>query len=164
MDARPVVRVILVGVLLALLTIIIALTISAARENARADTVRHRGVPVQVSVTGCQGISSGIGMGIEYWECRGTYHLAGRSYNEVMGGSRAHLQDGQTVSATAVPGRPGLLSTAKVGTYSDLAPYIAPIVLGALLLMSLVAVLWWSRRGHRQARRATSAVEPPPTQ
>jgi hypothetical protein len=144
MEAGPVIRVIVIAVLLALVAITIALTISAAHENARVDTVRHRGVPVQVTVTGCQGISSGVGMGIEYWECRGTYSLAGRSYNEVIGGSRARLATGQVVPAVAVPGQPRLLSAA--GSHSDWKPYLAPIVLGTLILSSLGVLLWWTKR------------------
>jgi hypothetical protein len=147
-EAGPVIRVIVIAVLLALVAIAIALAISAAHENSRVDTVRHRGVPVQVAVTGCQGISSGVGMGIEYWECRGTYSLAGRSYNEVIGGSRARLATGQLVAAVAVPGQPRLLSVAAAGTHSDWKPYLAPIVLGALIGLSLVALLWWTRRRH----------------
>jgi len=158
MEAGPVIRVIVIAVLLALVAITIALTISAARENARVDTVRHRGVPVQVAVTGCQGISSGVGMGIEYWECRGTYRLAGNSYNEVIGGSRAHLATGQVVPAVAVPGQPHLLSVPAAGPHSDWKPYLAPIVLGALVVSSLVALLWWSKRRHAKDTGRTGAV------
>jgi hypothetical protein len=147
-EAGPVVRVIVIGVLLALLAIAVALTISAAHENSRADTVRHRGVPVHVTVTGCQGVSSGIGMGIEYFECRGTYRLDGRSYNEVIGGNRVQLQTGQMVPAMAVPGQPRLLSVATPGPHSDWKPYIAPIILGALVGAGVISLLWWSKRRH----------------
>jgi protein-S-isoprenylcysteine O-methyltransferase Ste14 len=159
MDAGPVIGVVVVVVLLAILAITIALTISAARENSRVDTVRHRGVPVQVTVTGCQGVSSGVGMGIEYWQCRGTYSLDGRSYSGVIGGSRALLTTGQIVPAVAVPGQPHLLSEAAGGTHSNWKPYIAPIILGALFVAGGVALLWWSRRRHRTARRHSGAVE-----
>ncbi len=152
-EAGPVIRVIAIAILLALLAITISLTISAATENSRVDTVRHRGVAVPVTVTGCQEISSGIGMGIEYWECRGTYSLAGRSYNEVIGGSRARLPTGQIVPAVAVPGQPHLLSAPAAEPHSNWKPYLAPIILGGLFVSSLVAVLWWSKRRHRRDRR-----------
>ncbi len=158
MDARPVVRVIVIGVLVALVAITIALTFSAARENSRANTLRHRGVPVQVTVTGCQGISSGVGMGIEYWECRGTYSLAGRSYDEVIGGSRTLRQEGQIVQAVAVPGQPGLLSIAADGTHSDWKPYITPIILGALTVVSILALVWWSKRRHSPGAGARASL------
>jgi hypothetical protein len=158
-DAGPVIRVIVIAVLLAVVAIAIALSISAARENSRVDTVRHQGVPVQVTVTGCQGISSGVGMGIEYWECRGTYSLAGRSYNAVIGGSRAHLATGQLVSAVAVPGQPRLLSAGAAGRHSDWKPYLAPIVLGAVVVSSLGALLWWSKRRQHEHTRRPNAVE-----
>src|SRR5207249_1448379 len=89
-----------------------ALAISAGNENARASKLQQRGVPVAATVSGCSGISSGVGMAIEYWECRGTYTLGGQQYNEVIRGSRARLNPGQTVPAVAVPGEPTLLSTA----------------------------------------------------
>jgi hypothetical protein len=123
------------------------------------DTVRHHGVPVQVTVTGCQGISSGVGMGIEYWECRGTYSISGHSYNEVIGGSRARLETGQIVPAVAVPGQPRLLSAAATGTHSDLKPYLAPIILGALTVSGAVALLWWSKRRQHQSSGGPGPVD-----
>jgi hypothetical protein len=160
MDATPVIRVIAIAVLLAVLAIAIALTIGAVNENSRVNLVRHQGVPVQVTVTGCQGISSGVGMGIEYWECRGTYSLGGQSYNEVIGGSRARLQTGQIVPAVAVPGHPGLLSTAAPSTHSSWKPYLAPIILGALFVAGVLAFVWWSKRRHGRTARGASPAEP----
>jgi hypothetical protein len=158
-EAGPVIRFIVFAVLLALLAVTVALTISAVRENSRVDTLRHQGVPVQVTVTGCQGISSGVGMGIEYWQCQGTYSLDGRSYNEVIGGSRALLRAGQIVPAVAVPGQPRLLSATAAGTHSDWKPYLSPIILGGLLVLSVVTLLWWSKRRDGKDTRDTDAVE-----
>lgn len=160
-EAGPVIRIIVIAVLLALLGIALALTISAARQNSRVEAVRHRGVPVQVTVTGCQGVSSGVGQGIEYWECRGTYSLGGRSYNEVIGGSRVLLENGRTVPAVAVPGQPGLLSTAAPGAPSFWRSYTAPIVLGVFVVAGVVTLLWWSGRRHRRDPRPAGSVEQP---
>ena len=96
---------------LAVLIVITAVVASSAvSANSQIDRLRSQGVPVQMTVTGCLGISSGIGMGIEYWQCRGTYSLDGRTYEEVIGGQRQLLDAGQRISVVAVPGHPSLVS------------------------------------------------------
>jgi hypothetical protein len=160
-DTGRVVRVLIAVGLVALVVLAVILTISAARQNSRLSTLRSRGVPVTVSVTGCLGISSGIGMAVEYWECRGTYTLAGQSYTEVIGGSRAHLREGQTVAAIAVPGDPGLLSTAAAAArkHSDWASYVTPMILGGVTAILIVGLLAWSKWRHRRAAEESG----PPT-
>lgn len=151
-DPRRVVQVIVVAVVAGLVAMTVSLAVSASAQDSSQRLLRHEGVSVPVRVTGCLGISSGIGMGIEYWECRGTYTLDGRTYNEVIGGSRPHLADGQVVDAIAVPGRPDLLAAPVViaGAYSPWTPFVTPIILGALaVVISAGYLLWWARRGRR---------------
>jgi hypothetical protein len=153
-ETGRVIRFIAALVLVALVASAILLTVSAARQNARADQLRHHGVPVEVTATGCAGISSGVAMAIEYWECRGTYTLRGHGYNEVIGGSRVLLRPGQKLRAVAVPGAPSLLSTPAVaaGAHSRWTLFVTPIILGAVsLAMALVWVVWWRRR-HSDSR------------
>jgi hypothetical protein len=161
-DPRRVFRVVVSLVLLALIASTVALIISAARQDARLHRLHHDGVQVEVTVTGCVGISSGVGMGIEYWECRGTYTLGGHSYNHVIGGSRAHLENGQQVPAIAVPGEPGLLSTVDTAAkkYSPWTAYVTPIILGAVTVALILGLVVWSKRRHR--RRAPNAPAGPP--
>jgi hypothetical protein len=139
-------------VLLVLASSAIALTISALNQNSRLSKLHHEGVPVEVTTTGCVGTSSGIGMSIEYWECRGNYTLNGHSYNEVIRGSRALLQKGQKVPAVAVPGEPALLSTvaAAAARRSTWAPFIAPIILGVLAVIVLIGWVVLSKRRRRR--------------
>jgi hypothetical protein len=157
-DPRRVFRVVAAVVLLALIASTVALTISAAHQNARLHRLHHDGVRVEVAATGCVGISSGVGMGIEYWECRGTYTLDGHTYNQVIRGSRAHLENGQRVQAIAVPGEPGLLSTvdAAAKRYSPWTAYVTPIILGAVTVALILGLIVWSklrpRRGSPRAR------------
>jgi hypothetical protein len=163
-DSRGVLRVVVAVVLLALVASTVALTVSGARQNARLHRLHHQGVPVVVTATGCVGISSGIGMGIEYWECRGTYTLGGHSYNQVIRGSRAHLENGQKVQAVAVPGEPGLLSTADAAAkkYSPWSAYVTPIILGAVTVALILGLIVWSKLRRRpqstglRSRRTTA--------
>jgi hypothetical protein len=101
-------------------------------------------------------------MAIEYWECRGTYGLDGHAYTEVIGGSRTHLLDGQTLPAVAVPGDPGLLSTTTALAHHSSAwtPYVTPTILGALVVISSLGWAGWSRR-QRRRRFAQSRDECP---
>jgi hypothetical protein len=151
-DAARLVRGLAVAGLLLLVVVAIALTVGAASQNTRLDKLRNHGVPVQAQVTGCLGISSGIGMAIEYWECRGTYTLGGHRYTEVIGGSRTHLADGQTLAAIAVPGDPTLLSTvASVARKSSSwTPYVTPIILGVIVVVVTLGWVGWSKRHRRR--------------
>lgn len=128
------------------------LAATAAQQDSRLALLRRQGVPVVATVTGCRGISSGVGMGIEYWQCRGSFVLSGRPYEEYIGGSRALLDQGTRVAAVVVPGRPDLLSTAasvRKGR-SSTAEYAvaASLALAAVLLAAgRVAVLRRGRAG-----------------
>jgi hypothetical protein len=152
-DPRFVLRVIASVGVLVLLGVAVATTVSAANHNSNLDTLRHHGVPVRATVTGCEGIGSGIGMGISYYDCRATYTLAGQTYNEILGGSRSQLQPGEVVSAVAVPGRPALLSTASSveKKSSPWGPYVTPIIVWVVVVLGTPGLLLWWRRGRADA-------------
>ena len=155
-DPRRILRPLGILAIVALAGLSIGLAFSAGNQNGKEASLRRHGVPVQVTVTGCLAVSSGIGMGIEYWQCRGNYALGGRQYNEVIGGSRALLSEGQQVAAVAVPGQPALLSTvaAVAKKRSSFTPYITPIVLGALTAVWAAAWVVWRRRKRGQTANA----------
>jgi hypothetical protein len=128
---------------LVLIALTVVTAVSASNQNSRAAKLRNRGVPVEVTVTGCVGISSGIAQAIQYYQCRGEYTVNGQRYNEVIGGVRSALPNGQTLHGVTAAGDPALVSTvgaAKRGSYA------VPIVLGALALVLIIVVLLWSRR------------------
>jgi hypothetical protein len=135
-----------------LAAVAVALAVGAAHRNARFAALRHNGVPVTATVTGCLAISSGVGMGIEYWQCRGDYTVAGRTYNEVIGGSRQLLERGQTVDAVASSAHPTVVATAaavsKAGTSGT--SYAVPVVLGAAAVALVAGWLVLSRRSRRR--------------
>jgi hypothetical protein len=149
-----VVRVLVAVTLVGLIALAGALTASVTGQNSRLSTLRNQGVPVQMTVTGCVAITSGIGMGVKYWECRGSYTLGGHTYNEVIGASRAHLPVGQQVSAIAVPGHPALVSTSTNVSqrHSSFTPYVTPIILAALSVTGALGLILWSRRRRRLDR------------
>lgn len=157
-DPRRILRPLAVLCLVALAGLSIGLAVSAGDQNGKEAALRKHGVPVQVTITGCLAVSSGIGMGIEYWQCRGDYTLGGNRYNEVIGGSRVLLSAGRQVAAIAVPGQPALLSTVAAASKgkSSFTPYITPIVLGA------VTVAWatgWALLYRRKRNRAATAPD-----
>lgn len=89
----------------------VVLAVSTAGNNATLSELRHRGVEVRVVITGCVAASSGIGMSVEYWTCRGSYTLGGGRFDEVVRGERALVERGRAIAAVAVPGHPSLLYT-----------------------------------------------------
>jgi len=126
---------ILIWLLVAVLAALaVYFAVAGSQESARLSTLRHKGVPVTATVTGCVGISSGVGMGIEYWQCRADYTLVGQTFNEVINGNRALLETGQRVGAIAVPGDPSLLSTVSSAHGSDSSgtDNVIAAVLGAI--------------------------------
>jgi hypothetical protein len=127
--------------------VLIALTIgtvvSTANQNSRADKFRNQGVPVDVTVTGCTGISSGIAQAIQYYQCRGTYTVDGQHYNEVIGGVRSQLPEGQTLHAITAQEDPALVST-QGATHKG--SYTTSIVLGVLAVLLVIGLLLWPRR------------------
>jgi hypothetical protein len=138
-----VVRFLVVTGALVLIALTVATAVSAANQNARATKLQNHGVPVDVTVTGCVGVSSGIAQAIQYYQCRGSYTLDGQQYNEVIGGVRSARPEGEIVHAVAAREDPALVSTvgsAKKGSY------VVPIVLGALALVLILGLLLWPRR------------------
>lgn len=131
-DPRRVSR--LLGLALVALLAVSAIATAAvtAMGDSSAASLRRHGVPVRAAVTTCTGISSGIGMGAQYYQCRGRYSLGGRTFEAVIRGSRAQLATGTLVEAVALPGRPSSLSLPSVAAPSSSGSYTAPIVLGLL--------------------------------
>lgn len=125
--------------LVGLIVSTVVLLWSAASNDARASRLRARGVPVEATVTSCAGISSGIGMAVEYYECRGRYTLAGTTQESVIRGSRRELSPGRSVAAVAVPGEPASLSLPGYGVSPSVGSYVPGIVVGSVTLVVAAA-------------------------
>jgi hypothetical protein len=147
-DVRRLVTVFVVLCILALAAMVAVTAVSAADENSRNSELRHDGVRVVATVTGCEAVGSGVGQGTSYYSCRAGYSLDGHTYNEVLGGTRAAYQPGQSVPAVAVPRDPGALSTAASlnRTRSSFTPFITPILLGVLTLAMIAGLVVWPKR------------------
>ncbi len=153
LDGRRVAGYLLAFLLLILAVLTVLFTLIGAHNNSRATSLQRRGVPVQVVVTGCVALASGTGITQAGFTCRGSYTLAGRHYNEPIGGTAQFLAVGQQVSGVAVSDEPAVLYTATSArtTHPTWTVYVTP----AVLFVLLVAVELIRRR----VRKPTAATE-----
>jgi hypothetical protein len=136
----------------ALIAVTAAVAVSDARSNAGTDRLRSQGVPVVVTVTGCLAISSGVGMGIEYWRCRGSYAMGSRTYEEEIGGQRALLERGSRIAAIAVPGDPSLV--AVPAALRQRRSYTVAEVIGGVTAALIVGETALATARRRRRRRS----------
>jgi hypothetical protein len=156
-DAGRTLRVLVALVLLVLVVVTTALTVSIAGANSRTSRLRHHGVAVEATVLRCLGVSSGIGMGIEYWQCQTSFALSGKPYVEMLGGSRTLRAVGSNVGAVVVPGDPASLTvpSALSGRSTGVGTFSGPIVLGSFTVLVGAGVLVRYRGVRRRAARTT---------
>jgi hypothetical protein len=119
----------------------------AVHHNSRATSLKEKGVPVAVTVTGCVGLASGTGITGTGFTCRGSYSLAGRHYNEQIGGTAKLFAVDQKISGVTVRDEPTVLYTASSAQtmHSTWTVYVTP----AVLLVVLVAAVVFRRRVTR---------------
>ncbi len=132
----------------------------AIHHNSRATSLKQRGVPVQVTVTGCVGLASGTGITGTGFTCRGSYSLSGHQYNEQIGGTASLFSVGQKIAGVAVRDEPAVLYTATSARtmHSTWTVYVTP----AVLLVVLLATELFRRRVTR--RGADGAPSSPDAQ
>ena len=107
--------------------------------------MRQHGVPVEVTVTGCLADIGGSGSDLVGYECRGTYRVGGRLYDEAIPGNTLH-RPGATVRGITVPGDPSLISTvaAVKSEQPSWRVFILPVILlSILVLLTGAIVLRW---------------------
>jgi hypothetical protein len=145
-DARLAGRVAIALVLVTLLVVAIVLFIAGSDKNAQISSLRQRGVPVTVTVTGCTGLLGGSGSNFAGYACRGSYTLNGRQFNESIPGDTL-LATGRHIDGVAVPGDPGLLSTPSLvaSQRASARVFILPAVL-SLVFVGLAVLLFARRR------------------
>ncbi|MGH9092394.1 MAG: hypothetical protein ACRDZR_13620 [Acidimicrobiales bacterium] len=148
-DARRLGRAVVAVAMVALAVLVVVLYVAAARKNAQISSLRQNGVPVVVTVTGCQGELGGSGTNAAGYTCRGRYELDGRTYVETIPGDTRH-DPGTRIGAVAVPGDPSLVSPAATvaGEHPSATPYVLPSVLLAILLLAGAGAFWVTRRAR----------------
>ena len=159
-DTRRLFRVVVGSAIVVLAVLVVVLTIEAVHKNSRIDGLQHRGVPVDVTVTGCLGQLSGTGITVTSFQCRGSFALGGRNYNAILVGSNINHPVGEVVKAVADPKHPTTLSTASslVNAQSSWRAFIGPGVLFLVLVLLIVGVFWWSRHNSAQRSRDGDAL------
>ena len=151
-DTRWLFRVLVGSAVVVLAVLVAVLTIQAVDKNSRIDNLRHRGVPVDVTVTDCLGILSGTGITVTSFQCNGSFELAGRSYHAVIDGSNANHAAGDVVKAIADPKHPTSVRSASslANAHSSWRVFIAPAVLFLVLMLLIAGAAWRSRRNSAQ--------------
>jgi hypothetical protein len=132
----------------ALAAVAVLLMVTAVHDNSRIDSLKHHGVPVDVTVTDCLGILSGTGVTVTSFQCNGSFNLDGRSYKAVIAGSTVNHSPGDEVLAVADPRHPTSIATATSleNAHSSWRGFIAPAVTLFVLIALIVAIVWWLRR------------------
>lgn len=134
-DVRLVGKVLGAAVLLALAVLTAVLLVAGIHHNDQATRLRRSGVPITMTVSGCQGLLGGSGSNAAGYQCNGTFTLHGHEYHELLPGNTLY-PPGTPVRAVAVPGDPALVATAAAVAHerpSDRV-YILPAVLFVILV------------------------------
>ena len=152
-DSRRVLQVVAGSVAAVLVALSVYLIVATADHNSANAELRDHGVPVRLTVTSCTGISDGIGMGVEYWQCRGRFVVEGRSYTETINKSRLQHPTGETLAAVVVPSDPSSLALAA----SRDSSYVPGTLVAAVTLIYIGILVLWVRRRPTQTEEPARA-------
>jgi Protein of unknown function (DUF3592) len=158
-DGHKVLRATVVLCLVGLAVTVVLLCIAAGHSNDRANRLTRNGQAVDATVTSCLGIASGTGDTEYYFECQASFTVEGHRYVEGLRDSRLYYPPGTVLRAEADLAHPDDLTLGASGSGNSASwrAFIPAIVVGAVLVLAVVAVLWWIRRGRRP-RRTRPAV------
>jgi hypothetical protein len=137
--------------LVAVIATAVVLFVAGVNKNSQATNLQQHGVPVAVTVTGCQGLLGGSGSNAAGYACTGVYHYGGQHFTKTIPGI-AFFRTGSVVRGVVVPSDPGLLSTpqAVANQRASWKVFIAPAV---LLLVALVGIAIMFRIARRNRPR-----------
>jgi hypothetical protein len=136
-----------------LAVLVVVLFLAGFQKNSQISRLRAHGVPVEVSVSSCQGLLGGSGSNAAGYACRGTFTLDGRRYSDNIPGNVQRLP-GSTVRAVTVRDDPALIDTATALAHEHPSGkvFILPTVLLVVLVVLLAAIA--SRRRHLRGEAA----------
>lgn len=151
-DGSTVLRLLAVTLLLGLVTLSVVVAIATSHRHSRLSALRSRGISVPVTVNSCLGISSGVGMSIEYWQCRGSFVVGGQKFERVIGGSRTLLERGQVVTGRVLPGQPSSLYLERSipPPQQGIGSYTASLASGAAAAVLAGGLAWIEARRRRR--------------
>lgn len=130
-----------------------SLFIAGARKNGQITSLRQRGVPVVVTVTGCVGLLGGSGSNAAGYTCRGRFSLRGNRHVDTIPGD-VDRPPGTTVRAVTLASDPGLLATARQLSTERASGrvFLLPSGLVLVLVVALAVGLLLVRRRSRPKR------------
>jgi hypothetical protein len=151
-DAGRVQRAVVATCLVVLAATAAVLFVAGIEKNDQIALLQRQGVAVEVTVSGCLGLMGGSGSNLAGYECKGTFTLNGRSYNDAIPGS-AFYSPGTTLRAVTVPADPTLLSTprAMATEQSSWRVFILPTAMVAILGLLLGAAVLKRRNIRRSS-------------
>jgi hypothetical protein len=154
-NVRRVIPYVIGACLVALTVAIVAFTVAGIQKNDQANSLRHHGVVVEATVSGCIGLMGGSGSNLAGYACRASFTLDGHRYDESLAGNPTPVT-GSKFRAVTVPGDPALLATvaAVAGEQASWRVFIVPAILLIVLALTIVALL--SFRARRRTARATA--------
>ncbi|MFY9782997.1 MAG: DUF3592 domain-containing protein [Acidimicrobiales bacterium] len=149
-DVRRAARVIVIILLTALAAIVVSLFVADANTNAEITSLQRHGVPVEITVTGCDALLGGSGSNAAGYRCQGSYELDGHRYQETVPNNSLYAV-GAKIKVIAAENDPGLIATVHQARSerSSWSLFIVPTVLLFVLLASLIAIVL--RRKSRQS-------------
>jgi len=136
-----------IGLLVFGVALVVSL-LSVANDNARIDRMKADGIPVMVTVTGCNGNLGGSGSNGAGYTCRGTYSIGHTSYHEQIGSMTTFAATGTPVPGVVDPSHLGsvVLASAVTSSQSSTWAYLRPGLLAVALVILLLAFLRVVRR------------------
>jgi hypothetical protein len=139
-DGRKVARVAGLVILVTLAVLSVVFFVGGAHKNSQIDSLRHHGVTVDATITGCEGLLGGSGSNSAGYICKGTFTLGGHRYHETLPGS-SFERPGTIVHEVSLPSDPGLLETPSQVASQHVSDnvYILPTILAAAFVVLLAA-------------------------
>ncbi len=131
---------------------------SALRSGSVGARLASHGKPVEAVVTRCEAVSSGIGQLVQFYDCYGSYSVAGRTYEALIGGERTQLSPGDTLQAVGTSGPTPLLALPGSIPRSSFDWLPAAVSGGITAWLGLTSLFLWLRR----RRSNYSGPEVPP--